>query len=112
MAPPIHALIVYNSNPAVIAPNLNLVHTGFARQDLFTVVHEQFLTGTARYADYVFPATTQIEHLDLLWSWGHTYVTLNRPAVAPLGEAVTNTEFFRRLAAALGLRGAGPVRIR
>ena len=104
MAPPIHALIVYNSNPAVIAPNLNRVRAGLAREDLFTVVHEQFLTDTARYADYVFPATTQIEHLDLLWSWGHTYVTLNRPAIAPLGEAAPNTEFFRRLAAALGLR--------
>ena len=103
MAPPIHALIVYNSNPAVIAPNLNRVRAGLAREDLFTVVHEQFLTDTARYADYVFPATTQVEHLDLLWSWGHTYVTLNRPAIAPLGEAVPNTEFFRRLAAALGL---------
>ena len=104
MAPPIHALIVYNSNPAVIAPNLNRVRAGLAREDLFTVVHEQFLTDTARYADYVFPATTQVEHLDLLWSWGHTYVTLNRPAVAPLGEAVPNTEFFRRLAAALDLQ--------
>ena len=104
MAPPIHALIVYNSNPAVIAPNLNRVRAGLARDDLFTVVHEQFLTDTARYADYVFPATTQVEHLDLLWSWGHTYVTLNRPAIAPLGEAVPNTEFFRRLAAALGLQ--------
>lgn len=106
MAPPIHALIVYNSNPAVIAPNLNRVRAGLAREDLFTVVHEQFLTDTARYADYVFPATTQVEHLDLLWSWGHTYVTLNRPAIAPLGEAVPNTEFFRRLANALGLREA------
>lgn len=104
MAPPIHALIVYNSNPAVIAPNLNRVRAGLAREDLFTIVHEQFLTDTARYADYVFPATTQVEHLDLLWSWGHTYVTLNRPAIAPLGEAVPNTEFFRRLASALGLQ--------
>ena len=104
MAPPIHALIVYNSNPAVIAPNLNRVRAGLAREDLFTVVHEQFLTDTARYADYVFPATTQVEHLDLLWSWGHTYVTLNRPAIGPLGEAVPNTEFFRRLAAALDLQ--------
>ena len=106
MAPPIHALIVYNSNPAVIAPNLNRVRAGLARDDLFTVVHEQFVTDTARYADYVFPATTQVEHLDLLWSWGHTYVTLNRPAIAPLGEAVPNTEFFRRLARALGLQEA------
>ena len=101
--PPIRALVVYSSNPAVIVPNQNLVLQGLARDDLFTVVHEQFLTDTARYADYVFPATTQLEQLDLLSSWGHTYVTLNRPAIAPLGEAVPNTEFFRRLAARMGL---------
>lgn len=102
LAPPIRALVVYNSNPAVIAPNQNLVHTGLQREDLFTVVVEQFLTDTARYADYVFPATTQVEHHDLLWSWGHTYLSLNRPAIEPLGEALPNTEFFRRLARQMG----------
>ena len=101
--PPIRVLIVYSSNPATIAPNQNLVRRGLAREDLFTVVHEQFVTDTAAYADYVLPATTQVEQLDLIGSWGHTYLSLNEPAIAPLGEAVSNTELFRRLAAGLGL---------
>ncbi|HUS13710.1 MAG TPA: molybdopterin oxidoreductase family protein [Chloroflexia bacterium] len=103
LAPPIRALMVYASNPAATAPNQQRVLAGLRREDLFTVVHEQFLTDTARYADYVLPATTQAEHLDLMWSWGHPYVTLNQPAVAPLGEAVPNSELFRRLAAGMGL---------
>ncbi len=102
MDPPIHGLVVYNSNPAAIAPNQNRVLQGLRREDVFTVVHEQFITDTARYADYVLPATTQVEHLDLLWSWGHTYMTLNRPAIPPQGEAVPNTELFRRLASHMG----------
>ena len=102
LEPPIRALVVYDSNPATIAPNSNLVRRGLARQDLFTVVHDLFVTDTARYADYVLPATSFVEHLDLLFPWGHTYVTLNQPAIAPLGEAVCNTELFRRLAAAMG----------
>lgn len=102
--PPIHLLFVYNSNPAVIAPNQNLVMAGLKQKDLFTVVHEQFMTDTARFADYVLPATTQVEQLDLNWSWGHTYLTLNQPAIQPIGEAVSNSELFRRLAAALGLQ--------
>ncbi|HKA12845.1 MAG TPA: molybdopterin-dependent oxidoreductase [Candidatus Dormibacteraeota bacterium] len=100
--PPIRALVVYDSNPASIAPNSNLVRAGLSREDLFTVVHDLFVTDTARYADYVLPATSFIEHLDLLFPWGHTYVTLNQPAIAPLGEAVCNTDLFRRLAAAMG----------
>lgn len=99
LEPPIKALIVYNSNPATTAPHQNLVLKGLERRDLFTVVLEQFLTDTARYADYVLPATTQVEHWDLLPSWGHTYLTLNRPAISPQGEALSNTEIFRRLAA-------------
>ena len=67
---------------------------------------EQFLTDTAAYADYVLPATTQLEQLDLMWSWGHTYLSLNQPTIAPLGEAVSNTELFRRLAAQLGMNHA------
>jgi anaerobic selenocysteine-containing dehydrogenase len=102
LEPPIQALIVYDSNPAVIAPNSGLVRRGLAREDLFTVVHDLFVTDTARYADYVLPATSFLEHLDLLFPWGHTYVTLNRPAIAPRGEAVSNTELFRRLAGAMG----------
>jgi anaerobic selenocysteine-containing dehydrogenase len=101
--PPIRALVVYNSNPATIAPNQNLVLQGLRREDLFTVVLEQFMTDTARHADYVLPATTQIEHLDLIHSWGHTYLTLNQPAIPPRGEALPNTEVFRRLAGRLGL---------
>lgn len=102
LSPPIRALIVYNSNPAAIAPNQNLVLQGLKREDLFTVVIEQFMTDTARHADYVLPATSQLEHLDLLWSWGHAYLTLNLPAIEPLGETLPNTEIFRRLAARMG----------
>jgi anaerobic selenocysteine-containing dehydrogenase len=102
LAPPIRALMVYNSNPAAIAPSQQLVLQGLRREDLFTVVHEQFLTDTVSYADYVLPATTQVEHFDLMWSWGHTNIALNQPAIAPVGEAVPNSEFFRRLAARMG----------
>jgi len=106
LQPPIRALIVHSSNPAAIAPNQNLVLEGLRREDLFTVVHEQVLTDTARQADYVLPATTQVEHLDLLWSWGHDYLTLNLPAIEPVGEAIPNTELFRRLAKAIGYTDA------
>jgi anaerobic selenocysteine-containing dehydrogenase len=75
---------------------------GFAREDLFTVVLEQFQTDTADYADYVLPATTQLEHWDIHGAYGHTDVLLNRPAVAPLGEARPNTEVFRELARRMG----------
>lgn len=101
MNPKIRALIVYNSNPAVIAPNQNLVIKGLEREDLFTVVLEHFITDTARYADYVFPATTQLEHWDLHTSWGQTYVNLNQPAISPMGESKPNSEFFRLLAKAM-----------
>jgi anaerobic selenocysteine-containing dehydrogenase len=100
--PPVRALFVYSSNPAVTAPNQNLVLEGLRREDLFTVVHEQFFTDTALHADYLLPATTQVEHWDLMTSWGHTYLTLNRPAIEPLGETIPGTELFRRLARVLG----------
>jgi len=103
MDPPVRALFVYSSNPATTAPAQNLIREGLARADLFTVVHEQFLTDTAHYADYVLPATTQAEQLDLMYSWGHAYLALNQPAVQPQGEAVSNSELFRRLAERLGL---------
>jgi len=99
----IHALFVWNGNPVVSAPNSRLVRQGMAREDLFTVVSEQFMTDTARFADVVFPATTQLEQLDVVASWGHMYLGWNQPAIAPLGEAVPNTELWRRLAAAMGL---------
>ncbi|HEC11588.1 MAG TPA: molybdopterin oxidoreductase family protein [Acidimicrobiales bacterium] len=102
LAPPISALIVHNSNPAVTCPDQNAVIAGLTREDLFTVVIEQFMTDTARYADIVLPATTQLEHLDLVPAWGHMYLALNRPAVEPLGESLPNTEIFRRLASAMG----------
>ena len=100
---PIDALLVYNSNPAVICPDATSVRAGLARDDLFTVVAEHVPTETVAYADVVLPATTQLEHLDILWSWGHRYLTLNLPAVAPRGQARSNTEIFRLLAAELGL---------
>ncbi len=100
--PPIRALVVYGSNPLVSMPDQDRTRAGLLRDDLFTVVHELFVTETARYADYVLPATSQIEHLDLSPAWGHLYLALNRPAIAPRGESVANTELFRRLAGALG----------
>ena len=101
--PPIRALVVYNANPAAIAADQGRVLEGLRRDDLFTVVIEQFLTDTAAHADLVLPATTQLEHLDLVPSWGSVYLTLNRPAIEPLGEALPNSEIFRRLAARMGL---------
>jgi len=105
--PPITALVVHNCNPATIVPDQNAVLDGLARDDLFTVVLEQFMTDTARYADVVLPATAQVEHLDLMNSWGHLYLSLNRPAIAPVGDCLPNTEVFRRLAASMGLDGPG-----
>jgi anaerobic selenocysteine-containing dehydrogenase len=101
--PTISALVVYNCNPAVVCPDSNAVTRGLAREDLFTVVIELMPTDTMAYADVVLPATTQLEHLDVLWSWGHFYLSLNRPAVPPVGDAKPNTEIFRMLAAAMGL---------
>ncbi len=101
--PPVQALVVYNSNPAAVAPDRNAVLAGLRREDLFTVVLEHFQTDTADYADYVLPATTQLEHLDVHFAYGHHYATLNRPAIAPLGECKPNTQIFRELAAKLGL---------
>jgi molybdopterin guanine dinucleotide-containing S/N-oxide reductase-like protein len=101
--PPVKALVVYNSNPAAVAPDLTQVRRGLAREDLFTVVLEHFQTDTADWADYVLPATTQLEHWDLHLSYGHHYATLNRPAIEPIGEALPNTAIFRRLARAMGL---------
>lgn len=101
--PPVRALVVYNSNPAAVAPDRAAVLRGLAREDLFTVVLEHFQTDTADWADIVLPATTQLEHWDIHLAYGHHYVTLNRPSVAPLGEAKPNSEIFRLLAARMGL---------
>ena len=100
--PGVHAFIVWNCNPLVIVPNAELVRRGLERDDLFTVVHEQFLTDTARYADIVLPATTQIESDDVVLPWGHLWAGWNGAAIDPLGESCSNTEFFRRLAGAMG----------
>jgi anaerobic selenocysteine-containing dehydrogenase len=99
----VEAVIVYNSNPVAVAPESAKVVKGFAREDLFTVVLEHFMTDTADYADIVLPATTQLEHWDIHNSYGHTDVVLNQPAIAPLGEAKTNTQIFRELGLRLGL---------
>ena len=100
--PQVKALLVYNSNPLAVAPQSGMVAKGFAREDLFTVVMEHFQTDTADYADYVLPATTQLEHWDVQGSYGHTDVLLNRPAIEPVGEAKSNSEIFRLLAKAMG----------
>ena len=104
--PAIEALIVYNSNPVAVAPESGKVVHGFAREDLFTVVLEHFQTDTADYADYILPATTQLEHWDVHSSYGHTDALLNRPAIEPVGEAKPNTQIFRELAARMGFTDA------
>lgn len=101
--PPIKSLFVFNANPAVVAPEQDKTLKGLAREDLFTVVSEHFITDTARYADIVLPATTQMEQYDIMFSWGHFYLSLNQQAISPRGDAVPNTELFRRLAAVMGI---------
>ena len=103
LRPPVMALYVYNSNPASIVPNQELVLRGLAREDLFTVVHEQHLTDTTDYADIVLPATTSMEHVDVYKSFGHLYVQLAEPVVEPAGTSRSNWQVTRSLARALGL---------
>src|SRR5262245_11853888 len=102
-APPVGALFIYGSNPLASVPQQIKVREGLARPDLFTVVVEQFLTGTAGFADIVLPATMQFEHADLLIAYGHLYVSWNEPAVGPPGECLPATEIFRRLARTMRL---------
>jgi len=106
MAPPVKALYVYSSNPAAVCPNQALVLQGLAREDLFTVVHEQVMTDTARYADFVLPATTSMEHEDLYRSYGQFYLQLARPVLPPHGEARSNWQVCGMLARALGVAEA------
>ncbi|MGH7633672.1 MAG: molybdopterin-dependent oxidoreductase, partial [Gemmatimonadaceae bacterium] len=101
--PPVRALVVFNSNPAAVAPDRNAVVRGLAREDLFTVVLEHFQTDTADWADIVLPATTQLEHWDVHYSYGHHYVTLNRPSIDAIGESKPNSEIFRLLAQRMGI---------
>lgn len=100
--PPVRALYVYNSNPAAVAPDQRKVLEGLRREDLFTVVHEQFMTDTTDYADIVLPATTQLEHFDLHKAYGHLYMVINERAIEPLYAAKSNSEVFRLLAARMG----------
>jgi anaerobic selenocysteine-containing dehydrogenase len=104
--PRVEALVVYNSNPVAVAPESRKVVGGFAREDLFTVVLEHFRTDTADWADYILPATTQLEHWDVHLAYGHTDVLLNRPAIAPVGQARPNTQIFRDLARQMGYSDA------
>lgn len=100
--PPVKSLYVYHSNPAAVAPDQNAVLKGLAREDLFTVVHERFLTDTARYADIVLPATSSLEHSDLYRSYGTYYIQRARPVIPPVGESRSNWQTFAALAAAMG----------
>ncbi len=104
--PPIQGLFVYNANPAAVCPDRNQVVRGLLRPDLFTVVHEQFLTDTCDYADIVLPATTFFEHRDLQTSYGHYFLQLSEQAIEPLGECRSNVETFRALAARMGFEDA------
>jgi anaerobic selenocysteine-containing dehydrogenase len=100
--PKIEAVVVYNSNPVAVAPESPKVQQGFAREDLFTVVLDHFATDTVDYADIVLPATTQLEHVDAHWAYGHLYMMANNAAIAPLGESKSNAEIFRLIAQRMG----------
>jgi anaerobic selenocysteine-containing dehydrogenase len=100
--PPIYSLYVYNSNPAIVAPEGNKVRRGLAREDLFTVVHDLFLTETAVYADIILPATSAFENTDLYTSYWHHYIQLQQPVIKPYGESKSNVDVFKWLAQAMG----------
>ena len=100
--PPVNALFVYNSNPAAVAPDSERVRAGMRRRDLFTVVHEHFFTDTTDYADIVLPATTFLEHKELMGAYGHYFAQISQPAIAPLGEARTNVQLFAELGRRMG----------
>ncbi len=102
LSPPVKALFVFNGNPVGSVPESALIMKGLQRDDLFTVVSEQFMTDTARFADVIFPACTQIEQNDVVPAWGHLYLGFNHKAIEPVGESVPNTELWRRLAQAMG----------
>jgi anaerobic selenocysteine-containing dehydrogenase len=104
--PAVHALFVYNSNPGAVAPNHNAVCRGLMRDDLFTVVHEQFFTDTTDYADFILPATTFLEHTDVQGAYGHYFVQLSKQAIDPPGEARPNVWLFGQLAQRMGFTEA------
>lgn len=103
LAPPIRGVMIWGTNPVVVQPDAGRVRRGLAREDIFTVVAEHFMTDTAALADIILPSTTQLEHFDLQGAWGHHYVSVNHPAVDPLGESASHGEMLRRLARAMGL---------
>jgi anaerobic selenocysteine-containing dehydrogenase len=100
--PPVQSLYVYHSNPATVTPDQNQVLRGLAREDLFTIVHERFMTDTARYADIVLPSTSSLEHSDLYRSYGNYCVQRTKPAIPPVGESKSNWEVFCLLAHGMG----------
>ena len=100
--PPIKSLMVYNTNPVTQAMDVDKIVKGLQREDLFTVVADHFISDTAAYADIILPATMAAEHDDMMFSWGHFYLTLNQKAIEPSGEACANAEIFRRLAKTMG----------
>jgi anaerobic selenocysteine-containing dehydrogenase len=102
LEPPIKAILVYNSNPFSVAPDGSMVRRGLEREDLFTVVHEQVMTPTARYADLVLPATTFLENRDLYTAYGHFFLGIADPVIEPLGESISNFDLFQQLAQKLG----------
>jgi anaerobic selenocysteine-containing dehydrogenase len=104
--PPVKAVFCYNSNPAAVAPNQNAVLRGLMREDLFTVVHEQFFTDTADYADVLLPAPTFLEVKDVQGAYGHLFAQVNEPAIAPLGEAWSNVGLFGELGRRMGFTEA------
>ena len=101
--PQIKALMIWGMNPAVDQPDAHLIHEGLLREDLFTVVVEHFITDTAMFADLVLPSTTQLEHFDAQGAWGHYYISINEPAIEPIGESKPHSEIMRLLARRMGL---------
>jgi len=99
---PIMSLYVYHSNPAVVAPDQTMIIQGLRREDLFTVVHERFMTDTARYADIILPSTSSLEHADMYRSYGHYGIQRATAVIPPIGEAKSNWEVFQLLAQAMG----------
>ncbi|WP_041580769.1 molybdopterin oxidoreductase family protein [Bacillus sp. 1NLA3E] len=104
--PPVKSLYVYSSNPAVVAPDGNKVRQGLERDDLFIVVHDLFLTETAKYADIILPATSAFENTDFYASYWHHYMQIQEPVIERYGEAKSNVEVFRLLAVEMGFEDA------